>query len=70
MDASDNCAEDEPQQGKQLGGDDFSLSNSRDQTPYPQHQAGGYYKIVQQHNDLAISGVPGVDLGATFNRKS
>ena len=53
---------------QKLGGDDFSLRNRGDQTPHPQHQAGGSCKILQQHNGPAISGVPGVDLGPTFNR--
>ena len=53
---------------QKLGGDDFSLSNRGDQTPHPQHQAGGSCEILQQHNGPAISGVPGVDLGPTFNR--
>ena len=53
---------------QKLRGDDFSLSNRGDQTPHPQHQAGGSCEILQQHNGPAISGVPGVDLGPTFNR--
>ena len=44
------------------------VSNCRDQTSHPQHQARGSCEILQQHNDPPISGVPGVDFGANFNR--
>ena len=50
------------------GGHGFSLGNRGDQTPHPQNQAGGSREILQQQEGPAISGVPGVDLGATFNR--